>query len=78
MGWHGHLSLKYRRDGERCIVHDRHHGPLRVLQTLYPDGAAGLTLARDDPERADWAGRFPCPVNPRVARDHPRVLPHLR
>jgi len=37
MGWHGHLSLTYRRDGERCIVHDRHSGPLRVLQTLYPE-----------------------------------------
>lgn len=37
MGWHGHLSLRYRRDGERCIVHDRHRGPLRVLQSLYPE-----------------------------------------
>jgi urease accessory protein len=37
MGWHGHLSLKYRRDGGRTIVHDRHSGPLRVLQSLYPE-----------------------------------------
>jgi urease accessory protein len=37
MGWHGHLSLKYRRDGERTVVHDRHSGPLRVLQSLYPE-----------------------------------------
>lgn len=36
-GWHGRLSLRYRRDGERCIVHDRHSGPLRVLQSLYPE-----------------------------------------
>jgi len=40
MGWHGHLSLKYRRDGERTVVHDRHRGPLRVLQSLYPEATA--------------------------------------
>ena len=38
MGWHGRLDLRYRRDADRCIVHDRHSGPLRVLQTLYPEG----------------------------------------
>jgi len=38
MGWHGHLQLDYRRDGPRTIAHDRHHGPLRVLQRLYPEG----------------------------------------
>lgn len=38
MGWHGHLRIDYRRDGERCIALDRHHGPLRVLQRLYPEG----------------------------------------
>ena len=37
MGWHAHLDLRYRRDGERTIVHDRHRGPLRVLQSLYPE-----------------------------------------
>lgn len=37
MGWQGHLTLRYRRDAERCIVHDRHSGPLRVLQSLYPE-----------------------------------------
>jgi len=40
MGWHGHLRLHYGRDGERTIAHDRHHGPLRVLQRLYPQGPA--------------------------------------
>jgi urease accessory protein len=39
-GWHGHLALHYRRDGERTVAHDRHHGPLRVLQRLYPEGPA--------------------------------------
>src|SRR4051812_18172096 len=38
MGWHGHLELTYRRDAGRCLVHDRHSGPLRVLRTLYPEG----------------------------------------
>jgi urease accessory protein len=36
--WHGTLALHYRRDGERTIAHDRHDGPLRVLQRLYPEG----------------------------------------
>jgi len=36
--WKAHLSLQYRRDGERTIAHDRHEGPLRVLQRLYPEG----------------------------------------
>jgi urease accessory protein len=38
MGWHGHLQLDYRLDGERTIALDRHTGPLRVLQRLYPEG----------------------------------------
>jgi urease accessory protein len=38
MSWHGHLTLDYRRDGERTIALDRHEGPLRVLQRLYPEG----------------------------------------
>ena len=40
MGWHGHLQLDYSRRGPRTIAHDRHHGPLRVLQRLYPEGDA--------------------------------------
>jgi len=40
MGWHGHLQLNYHRDGQRTTAHDRHHGPLRVLQRLYPEGEA--------------------------------------
>ncbi len=38
MTWQGKLRLHYTRDGERTIAHDRHAGPLRVLQRLYPEG----------------------------------------
>jgi urease accessory protein len=40
MGWHGRLDLHYRREGERTRLHDRHRGPLRVLQSLYPESPA--------------------------------------
>jgi urease accessory protein len=40
MGWLGHLDLHYTRDGTRTIALDRHQGPLRVLQRLYPEGDA--------------------------------------
>lgn len=39
-GWQGHLSLQYRHDRGRTTALDRHHGPLRVLQRLYPEGEA--------------------------------------
>jgi urease accessory protein len=38
LSWLGHLDLHYRRDDERTVALDRHHGPLRVLQRLYPEG----------------------------------------
>jgi urease accessory protein len=38
VSWHAKLALHYRRDGSRTTAHDRHEGPLRVLQRLYPEG----------------------------------------
>ena len=38
MGWHGHLALSYHRDAETTRARSRHHGPLRVLASLYPEG----------------------------------------
>ncbi|MBC7995157.1 MAG: urease accessory protein UreD [Rhizobacter sp.] len=39
MGWHGHLKLNYRRStAHKTVVHDEHNGPLRILQSLYPEG----------------------------------------
>jgi urease accessory protein len=40
MGWQGHLHLHYRRQGSRTVALDRHEGPLRALQRLYPEGEA--------------------------------------
>lgn len=38
MGWHARLALSYAREEERCVARFEHEGPLRVLQTLYPEG----------------------------------------
>jgi urease accessory protein len=40
MGWKGQLSLHYRLQQGRTVALDRHSGPLRVLQRLYPEGDA--------------------------------------
>jgi urease accessory protein len=38
MTWHASLQLDYIRDGARSLAHYRHEGPLRILQSLYPEG----------------------------------------
>jgi urease accessory protein len=40
MGWPGRLDVHYTADGPRTVGRDRHVGPLRVLQSLYPEGPA--------------------------------------
>lgn len=36
--WHGQLQLNYQHQAGRTTALDRHDGPLRVLQRLYPEG----------------------------------------
>jgi urease accessory protein len=38
MPWHARLSLAYRLEAERTVARFEHDGPLRILQTLYPEG----------------------------------------
>jgi urease accessory protein len=38
MPWHARLHLHYNHDGTGTGALDRHEGPLRVLQRLYPEG----------------------------------------
>jgi urease accessory protein len=38
MPWHAHLHLHYTQDANGTGALDRHEGPLRVLQRLYPEG----------------------------------------
>ncbi|MBV8380658.1 MAG: urease accessory protein UreD [Paucibacter sp.] len=39
MSWHAHLQIEYRVDATGATrSHDRFEGPLRVLQSLYPEG----------------------------------------
>ncbi len=38
MTWHAKLDLDYRMEASRCVVRHAHTGPLRILQSLYPEG----------------------------------------
>ena len=38
MTWRAELSLDYSAAGGRTVARHRHQGPLRVLQSLYPEG----------------------------------------
>ena len=40
MPWHARLSLELRLEAGRCVARFEHEGPLRILQTLYPEGDA--------------------------------------
>jgi hypothetical protein len=38
MTWHARLQLDYTLEAERCVLRHQHSGPLRILQSLYPEG----------------------------------------
>jgi urease accessory protein len=40
MTWHARLQLDYRREAGRSVARFEHDGPLRILQSLYPEGDA--------------------------------------
>jgi urease accessory protein len=40
MTWNATLALDYTRNAEKTVAHFRHSGPLRILQSLYPEGDA--------------------------------------
>ena len=40
MPWHARLQLDYRLESARTVARYQHSGPLRILQSLYPEGDA--------------------------------------
>ena len=40
MPWHASLQLDYTLEGTRTVARHAHNGPLRILQSLYPEGDA--------------------------------------
>ena len=40
MPWHARLQLDYTVEAARCVLRHQHSGPLRILQSLYPEGDA--------------------------------------
>src|SRR5688500_19942470 len=40
MPWHARLDLAYNLEHPRSVARFRHEGPLRILQSLYPEGDA--------------------------------------
>ena len=38
MAWRAELKLDYTRESERSVARSLHQGPLRILQSLYPEG----------------------------------------
>lgn len=40
MSWHATLDLDYTRQDAKTVARFRHSGPLRILQSLYPEGEA--------------------------------------
>lgn len=40
MAWHAQLALDYTFESGRTVARHQHSGPLRILQSLYPEGDA--------------------------------------
>ncbi len=40
MSWTARLNLDYTQQDQRCVARFAHEGPLRILQSLYPEGEA--------------------------------------
>jgi urease accessory protein len=40
MPWHAQLDIDYTLESDKTVARHSHTGPLRVLQSLYPDGPA--------------------------------------
>ncbi len=40
MSWHAQLNLRYRVADGKTLLDHAHNGPLRILQSLYPEGDA--------------------------------------
>lgn len=38
MGWQARLKVDYSVEDQRCVARHEHHGPLRILKSLYPEG----------------------------------------
>lgn len=38
MTWHAQLDISYTQEQQRTVARHSHNGPLRVLQSLYPEG----------------------------------------
>ena len=38
MAWHASLNIDYSRRDDTTVAHYAHQGPLRILQSLYPEG----------------------------------------
>ena len=38
MTWHAQLDMNYAFERDRSVVRYRHEGPIRILQSLYPEG----------------------------------------
>jgi urease accessory protein len=38
MAWHAELKLDYTLESQRTVARHAHHGPMRILKSLYPEG----------------------------------------